>query len=264
MRITLNLTAAVSTRDALALPWAIPATLVGLVALVLLGRASVREYRANAVLQQQLAEVQARREELRNQEAAVRRKFEHPAYSELLRRTQFVNGLIEQKELSLTELSARLAGLLPEDARLTGLLLTSPRRPGEDYMVRIGISARGEEAVETFVNDLEDSSDFKDVSIVNQGFQEESSQARQINLICTARYLPGVEQAWEESSQEPEVATEPQNAQSRGSGAAAQKPKVGRQESEPKGQKSGVRSPAPEVGTQKVERPRAQNPTPNR
>ena len=87
-------------------------------------------------------------------------------------------------------MSARLAGLLPEDAHLTGLALTSPKKPGDDYMVRMGITARNEDAIETFINDLEDAPDFKDVSILNQGFQEESSQGQQVNVMCTARYLP--------------------------------------------------------------------------
>ena len=178
MKITLNLSPAASARDRYALAWAVPATLVGLAALVLLGRASLHEYRDYRGIQHQLAEVQMRTEELRNQEAAIRKKLEDPAYRELLRQAQFVNKLIDQRELSLTELSARLAGLLPEDAHLTGLALTSPKKPGDDYMVRMGITAKSEDAIETFLNDLEDAPDFKDVSIINQGFQEESSQAR--------------------------------------------------------------------------------------
>ena len=132
-------------------------------------------------------------EELRNQEAAIRKKLEDPAYRKLLLEAQFVNKLIDQRVLSLTELSARLAGLLPEDAHLTGLALTSPKKPGEDYLLRLGITAKSEDAIDTFLNDLEDAPDFKDVSITNQGFQEEGSQAQQIILLCTARYLPGTD-----------------------------------------------------------------------
>ena len=202
MRITLNLSPAAIARDRYALAWAIPATVVGLAALILLCRASLHEYREYRGMQSQLAEVQMRADELRNQEDAIRRKFEHPAYRKLLGQAQFVNGLIDQRELSLTELSARLAGLLPEDAHLTGLMLTSPKKPGEDYVVRMGITAKGEDAIETFINDLEDAPDFKDVSIINQGFQEESSQGQQVSLMCTARYLPGIDTTTEKPSAE--------------------------------------------------------------
>ena len=202
MKITLNLSPAASARDRYALVWAIPATLVGLAALVLLGRASLREYRDYRGIQHQVAEVQMRTAELRNQEAAIRRKFEDPAYKKLLVKAQFVNKLIDQRQLSLTELSARLAGLLPEDAHLTGLALTPPKKPGDDNMVRMGITARDEDAVETFINDLEDAPDFKDVSIINQGFQEEASQGQQVSLVCTARYLPGTDIGAEKTSAE--------------------------------------------------------------
>ena len=193
MRITLNLSPAESMRDRLALAWAIPATVAGLAAVIVFGRASLNEYREYHVIQSQLAAVRARSDGMRNQEAALRRKLEDPAYREVLHRAQFVNALIQQRQLSLSEVSTRLAGLLPEDARFTILALASPRKPGDDYTVRMGITARNEDALETFINDLEDAPDFKDVSIVNQGFQADSSQPDQVNIICSAGYLPGTD-----------------------------------------------------------------------
>ncbi len=202
MRITLNLSAAASARDRYALLWAVPATLLGLAALVLLCRASIHEFRDYRGIRQQLTEVQMRSDDLHNQEAAVRKKLAAPAYQKLLVKAQFVNKLIDERELSLTELSARLAGLLPEDAHLLSLALASPKKPGDDYMLRMGITARGEDAIDTFLNDLEDAPDFKDVAIVNQGFQEEASQGQQVTIICTARYLPGIDTTTEKTSAE--------------------------------------------------------------
>jgi len=254
MKITLNLSPAASARDRFALAWAVPATVVGLAALVVLGRSSLNEYREYLGIQHQFTEVQMHAEELRNQEVAIRKKLEDPAYRKLLLQAQFVNKLIDQRELSLTELSARLAGLLPEDAHLTGLALTSPRKPGDDYVVRMGITAKSEDAIDTFLNDLEDAPDFKDVSITNQGFQEESSQGQQVNLICTARYLPGAEEELEARSQEPEV--------------GSQKSKVGSQAAEAKSQKPGGKTQEPKAGSQKSEKgaehSRAKESTPNR
>ncbi|MFZ0963633.1 MAG: hypothetical protein WAO35_22445 [Terriglobia bacterium] len=194
MRITLNLSPAASVQDRYALKWAVPATLVGLAALVLLCRASLREYREYRGIQGQLMEVQKRADALRLQEAVLRRRLDDPANRKLLTEAQFVNQLIDQRQLSLAELSARLAGLLPEDARLTSLGVSSPRKPGDGYVLRMGITARDEEALETFINDLEDAPDFQDVSIISQGFQEDISQGQQLNLTGTARYLPGADQ----------------------------------------------------------------------
>jgi hypothetical protein len=193
MKITLNLSPAPSARDQYALTWAIPATVIGLAAAVLLYQATGREYRDYRGMQTQLASVQSRADELRQQETSMRAKLDDPADKDLLRESQFVNSLITQRQLSLTGLNARIAGLLPPDAHLNGLQLTSPKKPGDDYLVRLGVTSKGEDAVETFINDLEDSPDFKDVSIINQGFQEQSSQGQEVSLICTARYLPGVD-----------------------------------------------------------------------
>ena len=202
MRIILNLSAAPSTRDRYALAWAIPATTLGLVAVILLGRASRNEYREYQGIRNQLAAVQMRSDELQNEEVAIRRKLENPKYRDLLHRARFVNKLIQDRQLSLTEVTARLAGLLPENARLTGLSLASPKKPGDDYTIRMGLTAKNEDAIETFINDLEDTPDFKDVSIINQGFQEESSQPDQVNIICTASYLPGTNIMVEKTSAE--------------------------------------------------------------
>jgi hypothetical protein len=193
MKITLNLSPAASLRDRLALAWAVPATVIGLAALIILCRTSLQEYREYRGIQRQLSEIQVRADDLRNQEAAIRRKLEDPAHRELFREVRFVNKLIDQRELSLTELSARVAGLLPDDAFLTGLALVPPKKPGDDYAVRLGINAKNEDAIETFLNDLEDAPDFKDVSLITQGFQETSTLADSVSVVCTARYLPGID-----------------------------------------------------------------------
>jgi hypothetical protein len=202
MKITLNLSPAPSARDRYALAWAIPATLIGLTALILLGRVTLREFRQYRTIEGQLSDVQKRSAELQNQEAGIRRKLDEPGSHDLLRRAKFVNTLIDQKQLSLADVSARIAGLLPEDAHLTGLTLSGPKKVGDDYMLRMGITAKNEDAIETFINDLEDSPDFKDVSIINQGFQEESSQPEQVNIVCSARYLPGIDLATGKTSEE--------------------------------------------------------------
>ncbi|MGD0220927.1 MAG: hypothetical protein ABSF71_01210 [Terriglobia bacterium] len=238
MKITLNLSPAASMRDRFALVWAVPATLVGIAALVLLVRASLHEYRDYRGVQRQLLEVQARSDDFHKQEAAIRKKLEDPAYRQLLLQAKFVNKLIDQRELSLTQVNSRVAGLLPEDAQLTGLALMSPKKQGEDYTIRLGINATSEDAIETFINDLEDSADFKDVSIVNQGFQEDAAQGEEINVVCTARYLPGAEEKFEAQSQQPEAAAKKAEVESKVTGAKSQKTTGKTQEPKAESQKS--------------------------
>ena len=212
MKVTLNLSLAPSVRDRYALAWAVPITIVGLASLVLVGRASLQEYREFRVIEQQVLEVETHVAALQSQEAAMRRTLDDPASRDLLQEARFINKLIDQRQLSLSALTARVTNLLPEDAHLTGLALTAPRKPGDDPMVRIGVNAKNEEAVEDLINDLEDAPDFKDVSILNQGFQEESSQGEQVNIVCTARYLAAAAPAPEEASAAPEAKPEKANA----------------------------------------------------
>jgi len=264
MKITLNLSLQASARDRYALAWTIPTTVAALAVLFLLGRASRQEYRDYRDIQIQVAEVQKRAEELRNQEAAARRKLEYPAYRETLRQAGFVNDLIAQRQLSMSDLSARLAGLLPPDAHLTGLQLSSPKKPEDDYMVRMGITARGEDPVETFINDLEDSPDFKDVAIINQGFQEESSQGQMVNLICTARYLPGAEKEAEEATPEPVAESKKPEAAGKKPPASSLKPEGAARKPDIAKPKAAGASPNNKDPNQKVGSLGAEKPTPNR
>jgi len=265
MKITLNLSPAASARDRFALAWAVPATLAGLAALVLVGRITLREYRDYQGIQVQLADVQTRADELKGQEAAIRRKLAYPAYRDLLHRATFVNKLIDEREVSLSEISARIAGLLPEDARLSGLMLSSPKKPGDDYELRMGIIAKSEDAVDTLLNDLEDDAAFKDVAIINQGFSEEDQQ---VNLMCTAHYLPGVDDNLEAGSEAPEAGSPKPEARSQKAEAGTQKPEVGGKAAEAKNQKPAAKNPPPPAGIHNPVRgighPRAQESTPNR
>ena len=76
----------------------------------------LREFRQYRTIEGQLSVVQKSSAELQNQEAGIRRKLDEPASTDLLHRVKFVNTLIDQKQLSLADVSARIAGLLPEDA----------------------------------------------------------------------------------------------------------------------------------------------------
>jgi len=191
MHITLNLAPAESARDRYALAWGMPVALAGAAVLVLAGRGALHEFREYRDVARQVAEARQHVGDLRAQEEAVRRNFAEPANGELLRRANFVNLLIDQRRLSVAELCARLAELLPRDARLTGLALSASGEAANGYSIKLGIAAKSEEAVESFLNDLEDAADFREVAIINEGFLEESSQAGQVNITCTARYIPG-------------------------------------------------------------------------
>jgi Tfp pilus assembly protein PilN len=189
MKVALNLSMSERPRERFALAWALPAVLVGLGGLVCLSLSAVRMVREYQTAHNSFLKYQERENRLREREMALRRDLERPQFREVYREAQFVNKLIdEKKEISLTEMAAKVARLLPGEVRLTGLAL-APQ--GGDLVVHFTITGRNEEAVETFLSSLEDSPDFKDVMIANRGFEQEGGQSAPVNIACTARYVAG-------------------------------------------------------------------------
>lgn len=187
MKVELNLARAESRGERYALAWAVPALALGLAGLLYLGHSATHELGRIREVRAKVAAFREQDTRLRERESALRRDLDQPQFREVFREVQFVNGLIERKQLSLTELAARVTKLLPQDARLAELALV----PQTDQLtVRFVINAKNEVAVENFVSSLEDSPDFKDPVIANQGFEEQGSAAGPVTVSCSARYVP--------------------------------------------------------------------------
>jgi Tfp pilus assembly protein PilN len=188
MRVVLNLAIPASARERYALFWAIPATLLGVTGLVFLLLFTVRSIREYRSVQKAVAAYQERENALRAQEMALRRELEDPESRRLLEDAQFVNALIEEKRISLTDLAADITDLIPGEVRLTALALAPE---GQELAVRFVITGKSEAAIESFLSNLEDSPHFKDVAITNQGFEEAGTASELENIACTAHYLAG-------------------------------------------------------------------------
>ena len=169
MKVALNLAIPPSARERYALYWAIPATLLGLTGLAFLLVFTVRSFREYRAVQKSVAAHQGRENALRAQEMALRKRLEEPEARQLLNDVQFVNALIDKKRFSLTDLAADITDLMPDEVRLTGLALAPE---GQELAVRFVITGKSEEAIERFLSNLEDSPHFKDVAIINQGFEQ--------------------------------------------------------------------------------------------
>lgn len=189
MKITLNFAAAQSSRNHNLLAWAIPATLVGLAGLVWLGVVLTHGLRQYRVIQRQAAVYQQHEDQLRRQEVALHQQLESPKYKDLVTKVRFMNSLIDQRRLSLSEIVKEVGHILPDDAHLTRLELL---KQDKHLVVRFSMTAKSEEALETFMSGLEDSPDFQDVTIANQGFQEAGQEPGQVVVTCVATYIPEV------------------------------------------------------------------------
>jgi Tfp pilus assembly protein PilN len=186
MKITLNLATPPSPHERYGLAWAIPTVVVALVGMGLLAFFARRNYRDYRAVHRSVLEMQQREAELRSRELSLRRELEQPQFREVYRQAQFVNALIDQRRFSLTELTQKVSNLLPGEVRLTSLVLP---QGGKEPVVRFALVGNSEEAIEAFLSNLEDASDFADVAVLNQGFAQESGTQGSVTVVCMARYL---------------------------------------------------------------------------
>jgi Tfp pilus assembly protein PilN len=192
MRVVLNLAIPPSARERYALYWAIPATLLGFSGLVFLLLFTVRSFREYRSVQTSVAGYQERENALRAQEMELRRELQKPESRRLLDDVQFVNALIEEKRISLTGLASDITDLIPDEVRLTALALAPEDK---ELAVRFVITGKNTEAIERFLSSLEDSPHFKDVAIINEGFEEAGTSSELENIACSAHYLAGGSEA---------------------------------------------------------------------
>lgn len=188
MKVTLNLAAPRSSSERYGLAWAVPLLILGLVGLVFLGFSTAqgfKEYRHAQVDRKQINKQEAKLEKTRRN---LHLALEQPGFQGVFREARFVNTLIEKKRVSLTELTAKLTKLLPSSALLTSLALSQQENR---RIVRVAVTGNTEDAVEGFLDNLESSSDFADVAILHQGFEQQGSAGKQLVIICTARYVGG-------------------------------------------------------------------------
>jgi len=188
MKIDLNLAIQPSAHERYALYWAIPATLLGIAGLAFLLLSTIPSYREYRVVEKSVAGAEERENALRAQEMTLRRQLEEPESRRRLDDVKFVNALIEQKRISLTELMTDVTGLLPDEVRLTGLAMAPD---GQELAIRFVLAGKSTEAIERFLSNLEDSPHFKDVAIINEGFEQAGAASELENMPCTAHYLPG-------------------------------------------------------------------------
>ena len=195
MKVSLNLSLAQSFRQRHVLAWSVPLLVISILLLFRLGlsiEANWKEYRA---VRQSVEREQSRLTDLGGQETGLKNKLLQPENRALLREVQFVNSVIEQRQLSVAGLTEKVTVLLPPQVRLAALSL--PDSSG-DPVVHFGIEGTGEEPVETFLTNLEDSPDFKDVSLLSQGFEQKGNGVP-VSITCTARYVGGRTEVAEET-----------------------------------------------------------------
>lgn len=192
MKIALNLAVSPKLRERYAFAAATPTALVALAVLVVLVRVALADYRDYQRLRRVNADPEHREERLRRREAELRSHLDRPEFRSTLREAQFVNQLIDHRRFSISEVTLKVAKLLPLDCRLSGLGAT---RPAGSLLVRLQIAGKSAEALENFVSNLENSPEFTEVTVASEGFeQSQGAQPGEVHVTCTARYLENKQQ----------------------------------------------------------------------
>jgi len=187
MKVYFNLAVAPDRRERYAFAWSGPMLAVALLVLAWLGFTAIREVRRSHQVERSLAQIRTQEAAINSKEADLRRQIDRPEYAKMMKKTEFVNQVISRRQFSLTDLTFKVTKLLPPSTRLNGLALASASAPNP--VVQFAVMGKDEESVETFLNNLEGSSDFSDVIIKSQGFRSGSGGGPQeIALVCTARY----------------------------------------------------------------------------
>ncbi len=187
MKIYFNLAVAPDRRERYALAWAAPLLAVALMVLVWLAYTAIHDVRRSHEVQRSLDLVRSKEAAMRSKEAGLRRKIDRPEFRSMIRKTEFVNQLISRRQFSLTDLTFKVSKLLPPSTRLSGMALASASAPNPE--VQFAVMGKDEESIETFLRNLEGSSDFSDIVIKSQGFRGGGgSGPQEIALVCTAKY----------------------------------------------------------------------------
>ncbi len=187
MRVKLNLAVSPSRRERYAFAWTVPLALVALAGLAFLCRTTAREFTEYRKVHRERVRLQDQENALLKSEGDLVKDFERPDFRGVSHQAQFVNALIEKKRLTLTELTEKVAKVLPPSVHLTSLSFS--RQEG-GRVVHLVVSSRSETALENFLTNLENSADFKDV-VLSQGFEQASGATGPPTIACTARYVGG-------------------------------------------------------------------------
>jgi Fimbrial assembly protein (PilN) len=185
MRITLNLALLPSRRERYALSWAVPLavmSVVGLFFIVRFGIANIREYRH---VQDDIARMQEQNRKLAREEKDLRKAVEAPEYRAVSVQAHYLNTLIEEKKSSVADIVTKISRLIPAEVRLSSMSL----KQSKGAVVSFSVEGRNEGALEEFLTALEDSPDFQDVSVSNEGFKADSETESSVTITCTARYV---------------------------------------------------------------------------
>ena|SRR5207248_242335 len=186
MKITVNLATPPTFRERYGLVLGVPVLVFAILLAALLGHYARKNYREKVELARSLEKLQGRRADLADETRKLQSALRQPDTQGTLHEVEFVNTLIGRKRLSLSDLTTKIAALLPPDVRLANLVML---RSGNQSELRFQVAGRSEAALEEFMDNLKDSPDFADPTFTAVGSEQPGSEAEETTLVCQTRYI---------------------------------------------------------------------------
>jgi Tfp pilus assembly protein PilN len=186
VRINLNLGRSENPFERYMLVWALPALVV---AGLFLGRGlyfGTQDFLHVRRVEKSILEYQGQISILKDKADRAQRLLAGPSTRELERKADFLNSLIDQKRVSLSEMTLKMTQFLPDEARLSDLAVVPTKT---NPVVQVSVEGRTEDAVDTFLANLEQSPDFSKVVVTSQAFEKPGPQGSLVALKCTANYV---------------------------------------------------------------------------
>ncbi len=162
---------------------------VALLALfVFLSTESVRIWKENREMREEMGRLQNDMADFRSQRRELEDVFKHDDTKRVMDRAAFLNGLIEQRSFPWTRIFMDLERLLPSGARIISL---APKREEGRVELRMIVGAQNDESKVKFLKALEEAAEFERI-VVNSERRKEAGQSGggedAITLELDARY----------------------------------------------------------------------------
>ena len=162
--------------------------IVTLVALLLLSLHVVQMRRSNATMRAEISRVQSQIVGLQQQQEVLRQQFKAPQTVEAMKRSQFLNGLIEQRAFPWTKMFADLGRILPAGVRVISI---SPEMDKSGKVkVTFTIGAVNEEQGNKFLQAISSSPLFSDVVPMQEsrGKNDQGQASEEVLMNLEAHY----------------------------------------------------------------------------
>lgn len=161
---------------------------IALIVLVLLSLHVVQVRRSNAEMRAKIGALETQIVSLQRQQETLRQQFKAPTAVEAMKRSQFLNGLIEQRAFPWTKMFADLGHILPPGVRVISI---SPEMDKSGKVkVTFTIGAVNEEQGNKFLQAISSSPLFSDVVPMQEsrGKDNQGAISEEVVLNLEAHY----------------------------------------------------------------------------